>query len=155
MNICKQAMTFTLVVSIAMSSPGANAWQTSAATDLPPGGDPWPRKVATPAATIEVYQAQLDHWTANSLDAYAAVTIQSPGSRDRTYGVIWFTARTEVDKVNRLVTLYDFKLTKCSFPSLPNNGSQYRRAFETNMPVLKTIPLDLLETSLATTTAVE
>ena len=155
MNICKQAMAFTLVVTIAMSSPGANVWQTSSETDLPPGGDPWPRKVATPAATIEVYQPQLDHWAANSLDAYAAVTIQSPGSRDRTYGVVWFTAHTDVDKVNRLVTLYDFKLTKCSFPSLPNNGSQYRRAIETNMAVLKTIPLDLLETSLATTTAVE
>ena len=155
MNFCKQAMTFTLVVSIAMSSLGANVWQTSADTDLPSGGDPWPRKVATPAATIDVYQPQLVHWTANSLDAYAAVTVQSPDSRDRTYGVVWFTARTEVDKVNRLVTLYDYKLTKCSFPSLPNNGSQYRRAFETNMTVLKTIPLDLLETSLATTTAVE
>ena len=155
MKICKQAMIFTLVVPIAMSSPGANVWQTSSDTDLPPRGDSSPRKFATPAVTVNIYQPQLVHWTANSLDAYAAVTIESPGSEHRSYGVISFTARTEVDKVNRLVTLYGFKLTKCSFPAVPNNGSQYRRAFETNMPVLKTIPLDLLETSLATATAVE
>jgi hypothetical protein len=154
-NICRQAIIFTLIASLAMSSPGADVRQTSAYTDLPPGGDPWPRQLTTQGATIHVYQPQLNHWTGNMLDAYAAAAIQIQGSSHKAYGVIWFTARTEVDKVNRLVTLDDFKLTKWSFPSLPNNISQYRKAFETNIPSMRTIPLDLLETSLATTAAVD
>ncbi len=104
---------------------------------------------------MQVYQPQLEHWLGNRLDAYAAIAIQSQGSKDKTYGVVWFTARTEVDKVNRLVTLDDFKLTKSSFPSLPDNGPQYEQAFKANMPSMRTIPLDLLETSLSTTAAEE
>ena len=102
-----------------------------------------------------VYQPQLHHWTGNKLDAYAAVAIQTQSSNNKAYGVIWFTARTEVDKVNRLVTLDDFQLTKSSFPSLPNKRSQYAQALAVNFPSMRTIPLDLLETSLATTTAVD
>jgi hypothetical protein len=60
-----------------------------------------------------------------------------------------------VDKVNRLVTLNDFKLTKRNFPSLSNNGAQYAKALESDMQWKQTIPLDLLETSLATTAVVE
>lgn len=154
LNICRQAITFVLIVCLTTTSPGATVGQTpSTDTDLPPGGDPWPRHITAPGATILVYQPQLDRWTGNQLEAYAAVAIQMEGSNDKAYGAIWFTARTEVDKVNRLVTLYAFKLTKRSFPSLTNNGSQYEPAFEANMPSLRTIPLDLLETSVATTSA--
>jgi len=104
---------------------------------------------------MQIYQPQLDQWTGNRLEAYAAVAIHGQSSNDKAYGVIWFTARTEVDKVNRLVTLDDVKLTKRNFPSLPNNGSQYEQALQACMSSLQTIPLDLLETSLSTTSAVD
>ncbi|MBV8553249.1 MAG: hypothetical protein JOY54_18275 [Acidobacteriaceae bacterium] len=55
-----------------------------------------------------VYQPQLESWTGNTLSAYAAVAVKTQGSSETAYGVIWFTARTEVDKVNRSVTLNDF-----------------------------------------------
>jgi hypothetical protein len=153
LNVCRQTISFTLIVSLTMSSFGATIWQSPPDTDLPAGGDPWPRQIMTQGATIQVYQPQVDQWTGNRLDAYAAISIQIQGSKDKTYGVIWFTARTEVDKVNRLVTLDDFKLTRRNFPSLPNNGSQYKQAFEANIPSMRTIPLDLLETSLSMTAA--
>ena len=54
--------------------------------------------------------------------------------------MIWFRARSEVDKVNRLVTLQDFKLIKRRFPSLGNNGSQYEPALQSEMPWKQTIP---------------
>jgi hypothetical protein len=81
------------------------------------------------------------------LEGYAAVAIQSLRPKDKAYGVIWFTARTEVDKVNRLVTLDDFSFTRRSFPMLANNGSQYLPVLQV-MPSMSTIALDLLETSL-------
>jgi hypothetical protein len=153
LNICRQAISFTLILFLTMSSFGATIWQSPPDTDLPPGGDPWPRQIRAQGATIQVYQPQVDQWIGNRLDAYAAIAVQKQGSKDKTYGVIWFTARTEVDKVNRLVTLDEFKLTRRNFPSLPNNGSQYAQTFEANMPSMRTIPLDLLETSLSMTAA--
>jgi len=154
-NTCRQLITLTLTVSLSVSSHGANVWQTPADTYLPSGADPWPRAITTPGETIQVYQPQLNHWTGNTLDAYAAVAIQSQNSHDKAYGVIWFTARTEVDKVNRLVTLDKFKLTSWKFPSLGNDISKYAQTFKAAMPSIQTIPLDLLETSLATTAAVD
>ena len=155
LNICRQAITLTLILSVGMSSPGATVWQMPPDTNLTPGGDPWPRAITTHGVTIQVYQPQLNHWTGNTLDAYAAVAIQSEGSHDKAYGVIWFTARTEVDKVNRLVTLERFKLTRWNFPSLGNDISKYAQTFKAGVPSIQTIPLDLLETSLATTAAVD
>jgi hypothetical protein len=153
-NICRQLINFTLIVSLGVSSHGANVWQAPADTYVPHRDDPWPRTITSPGTTIQVYQPQLNHWTGNTLDAFAAVAIQSQGSHDKVYGVIWFTARTEVDKVNRLVALDNFKLTRWNFPSLRNNISKYAQAFKAGMPSIQTIPLDLLETSLATTVAV-
>ena len=79
--------------------------------------------------------------------------MKTPGKKDVDYGVIWFTARTEVDKVNRMVTLEDVSLTKQNFPTLADNGYAYANAFVQDLPPSKTVPLDLLETSLAVTNA--
>ena len=162
-----------LVVSITLLSPGigfsqagqappaqaapsassAPAAQAPGAAPPPDPGAPWPRQISYQGATIFVFQPQLESWVGNKLDAYAAVRIKTPNKKDTDYGVIWFTARTEVDKVNRMVTLEDFVLTKQNFPTIANNGATYKNAFIQNLPWSKTIPLDLLETSLAVTNA--
>jgi hypothetical protein len=87
----------------------------------------------------------------NQIAARAAVRVKSASSTD--YGVIWLTARTEVDKVNRVVTLLDVKITKQNFPTLPNNGTAYTRALLNDLPPSKTLPLDPLEADLAVTNA--
>jgi len=136
-------------------STGVAYGQAASNDDSAPGGDPWPRKITVQGATIQLYHPQLESWRGNTLSAYAAVAINVTASSDKSYGVVWFTARTEVDKINRLVTLDQFKLTKANFPSLPNNGAQYTQAFSKEMPAVRTIPLDLLEASLATTHAAD
>jgi hypothetical protein len=152
-NPSKQGIACLLVAFLAAGSPSVAFGQTVPPNQAAPGGDPWPRNIASQGATIQVYQPQLETWSGNMLRAYAAVSVRGQGSNKSAYGVIWFSARTEVDKVNRLVTLQDFKLTRRSFPSLSGNGSQYAKALESDMPWRQTIPLDLLETSLATTLA--
>jgi hypothetical protein len=154
-NIARHGITCILVVCLTTSSPWVAAGQPAPNTGAPAGGDPWPRQVAAPGATIKVYQPQLDSWTGNTLDAYAAVAVKSEGSNDTAYGVIWFTARTEVDKVNRTVTLYNFNLTKYKFPSVANNGAQYAQALKSDLTWSQSIPLDMLQSSLATTAAVD
>src|SRR5262249_25881526 len=134
-------------------APVAYAQSTAAAAqaDAPSGADPWPRKMTVQGAALSIYQPQLESWTGNLLDAYAAVTIRTAGSAVTNYGVVWFTARTEVDKVNRVVTLADFSLTKQNFPTLANNGAAYKSAFQSAMPWNESMPLDELETALSTT----
>jgi hypothetical protein len=87
------------------------------------------------------------------LHAYAAVGVRDSANKATEYGVIWFGARTEVDKVNRLVTLDDFTLIKQTFPTLPNNGAALTETLTNHRPWTQTIPLDELEASLATTSA--
>ena len=147
LRISKHAATCLLVMFLGGSLRGREIHRIRAEAGLPSA---WPRQIATPGGTIEVYQPQLGRWSGNRLEAYAAVSIKGTGLAERAYGVIWFTARTEVDKANRLVTLNDFRLTRRSFPTLVNNGARYLPFFQASRPSMRSIPLDLLETSLFT-----
>ncbi len=98
-------------------------------------GHPWPRVVTSQGATLSIYQPQIDTWSGNVLKAYAAVKVKTAGKKDTDYGVIWFTANTEVDKVNRVVTLDNFDITKQSFPTLANNGAAYASALDGRVAV--------------------
>jgi hypothetical protein len=52
-----------------------------------------------------MFQPQLEAWQGDEIHAYAALSVVSKGSRAPKCGVVWFTARTEVDKVNRQVAV--------------------------------------------------
>ncbi len=166
-HLAERSIACLLVFTISLMSPTVAAAQSTAASLAanhatngnaaapPPSTDPWPRVLNYQGATITVFQPQVESWVGNKLEAYAAVRVQTPQKKDTDYAVIWFSARTEVDKVNRMVTLDNFLLVKQNFPTIANNGSEYANAFILNLPWSKTIPLDLLETSLAATNAAE
>jgi hypothetical protein len=122
------------------------------AQDLQPGQkiDPalldWPRVFATNGYEFAVYQPQISKWQGNQLEGRFATAARSAGTSNETYGVVSFTARTEVDKVNRLVTLEDFKVTQVNFPM----DKAMQKEFLAVEPPLqaataKVIPLDHLE----------
>ena len=81
--------------------------QVSAMTD-----QGWPRKFTSGADSFSVYQPQTELWQGNRFEARAAVAVADAQTGQTTYGVIWFAARTEIDKVSRLVTMADFQITK-------------------------------------------
>ena len=88
----------------------------------------WPRKFTIGTNSVAVYQPQIEEWTGNSFSARAAIAItESPGKP--LYGVVWFAARAEIDKVNRLVTLTDFRVKKINIPMAPEKVA----AFETGL----------------------
>ncbi len=62
----------------------------------------WPVEIEGPDGTITVYQPQLDAWDGHKLEAHTAVSIQPSGVDVPTYGVAWVSARTMVDKQERL-----------------------------------------------------
>ncbi len=149
----KQTAGGWLAVILLVGLHGPALGQTAGTEPGVPDEDSWPRVIQGEGSTVRIYQPQLNGWTNNMLDAYAAVAIKNEASGNIDYGAIWFTARTEVDKVNRIVTLDNLNLTKQNFPSITGNGSQFTYLFIGYMQGAHSIPLDLLESELATTDA--
>jgi hypothetical protein len=119
------------------------------ASDNDPGQG-WPRKIESGGMTVLIYQPQVEKWQDNRLDSFAAVSVQSDQSQEPTYGVIYLTSRTEVDKVNRVVTLEDCQVTRANFPTDTDNAAKYLNIIEQSAPVqMRTIAFDRLEADLA------
>src|SRR5262245_57021416 len=146
----------SLLASSVAAAPMLQAQQASApakpaASSAPTGpSDPWPRRLQTKEGVFLIYQPQRDSWKDNQLDAHAAVSVQPQGAKDPTFGVIWFTARTDVDKTNRLVYLEDLNITRSSFPSAPDKAAAWIAALHELEPAKrsKAISLDRLEADL-------
>ena len=90
----------------------------------------WPRKFAVSTNSVAVYQPQIEEWVGNSLSARAAIAITENQSKQPLYGVLWFSARAEIDKINRLVTLSDFKVKKLSIPMAPHQATAFEVALQ-------------------------
>ncbi len=110
----------------------------------------WPRPIQAGDTVIEVYQPQIDSWQGHRLEARAALSVKSAASPTLSYGVIWITARTEVDKAQGLVTLEDIKVTKASFPGLPGKTDDLLRLIRQHVPAgVKVLGLAQVEANLA------
>src|SRR5262245_12831400 len=101
-----------------------------AAAQTKPGDEGWPRRFAVGINSAAVYQPQIEEWSGNNLSARAAIAITETQSKQPLYGVLWFSARAEIDKVNRLVTLSDFKVKKLSLPMAPDKAAAFEAAFQ-------------------------
>jgi len=137
-----RCLVLTLVFLTAAS--GYSSAQGSA-PDIEQG---WPRTIEAGQDTITVYQPQLDSWQGVDLDMHAAVMMASPG-RTPVYGVIWVTAKTQVDKSTRVVTLDDLTVTKVRFPSVPDQEASIQQTLQAKANgKLDTISLDRMEAML-------
>jgi hypothetical protein len=116
----------------------------------------WPRQFLSGTTTFSVYQPQVESWKGNRLATRAAVAVRDTGTAEPTFGVIWLSARTDVDKTSRLVSLEDLQITKASFPSAPGSRSDWQAALQGLLPeACRTIALDRLESELAVEEQVE
>ncbi|MEI6085605.1 MAG: carbohydrate-binding family V/XII [Verrucomicrobiota bacterium] len=143
------ASLLTLVVTITFVIP-AGAQTPAAGPVINPVALGWPRTFVDGGYEYCVYQPQIASWPGNQLTGRFAMATRLAGTKAETYGVVFFTARTEIDKVNRLVTLEDFQVTNTKFPTQPDMVAQYQIAIQNQLPVVaKTIPLDHLEAVFA------
>jgi hypothetical protein len=118
------------------------------ADTLPP--DPWPRVVNLVDGQVLVYQPQINQWTDNRLDFRAALAIKPDNAKEETFGVIFASTRTQVDKVLRTVTFEDLRISKIDFPTLPDHGAAYAAELQSAfVKSIRTISLDRLDSSLA------
>ncbi len=110
----------------------------------------WPRFYATNGYEFAIYQPQISDWPGNQLSGRFVVAVRPAGTSNETYGVVFFQARTEIDKVNRLVTLEEFQMTRLDFPTQKKMQPQYRALLESfQRHAVKVIPLDHLEAVFA------
>jgi hypothetical protein len=110
----------------------------------------WPRSFVEGADSFSVYQPQIEQWLGNRIDARAAVAITGGQSKQATYGVLWFTARTEIDKFTRLVTMTDFQITKVSFPAAADRAETFQAMLQRRIPKAgEAIALDRLLADMA------
>lgn len=154
----KTAVLWTLVFAAFLPSTGANAQQSLPDSPRPknaktqtnePSESGWPRTFISGVDLFTIYPPQVDGWNENSIDLYCAVELKTREENAAKYGVVWFQARTEVDKVNRLVTLDQAKVTKVKFPVASDKEATLTALLESKLPgAAKTISLDRLESEL-------
>lgn len=110
----------------------------------------WPREATRGDEKVVMYQPQLEAWDDDEVRAYAALSVTRKDNQTPRYGVVWFTAQTEVDKVNRQVTLDNFQITKVKFPMMEDKEADYQAFLQAKLPgKSKLIALDRLEAALA------
>ncbi|MCE2969059.1 MAG: hypothetical protein LW847_02320, partial [Burkholderiales bacterium] len=141
-------------------APAAAPASAPAPTPVPvqPTGpvDPWPRDVSLSGADALIYQPQIESWKGNALSWRVAVALRPTGAKEETFGVVWGTARTEVDREKRTVALQDVSVAQIKFPTLPDNGRQYLSGLRAGLNnALSIMALDSLEASLAVSQSVK
>ena len=131
------------------AAPAAAAGQPAAPVDLTDAG--WPREIACGDEMLILFQPQLEGYEGNRLQARAAIGVRSAGAQEPDrFGVVWMSARTEVDKVNRQVTLDDLRLSRIDFPTASDKGEGYLSFLAAKVPAKSwVLSLDRLEAALA------
>src|SRR6266478_2524936 len=146
------ALFFMLLVlpELAGCTSGVSALgEPPAASDL--NVDPWPRQLASGDDTFSLFQPQYESWDQGRLSGRAAVAAENRVSPQPRYGVIWFTARTEVDKEARMVALEGVTISKADFPTAPDGGAAYLTALRQILSAQPlTVALDRLQAELET-----
>ena len=115
----------------------------------------WPRSITYQGGTIQMYQPQPESWSNNTVTARSALMVQ-PNDKKKapTYGIIEFSASTDVNKDARIVTLSNFNVVKADFPASKDSGKKVLAAWRdhtSDKTVL--VPLDTLQAALANSTA--
>jgi hypothetical protein len=136
------------------ASTTADNAATAAGPDTGIGG--WPRSYTISDATLRVFQPQVESWQDNLLRFRVAVDAGTDSGSKQVFGVLFGTARTQVNRDARIVTLADVTFTRSDFPTLADNGDAYRQALQQQLAAsVTTISLDRLQASLAASGSVK
>lgn len=142
--LCAGVMLVLAPAAFAAATPTTNA--------------PWPHHYTVDGTAIIFYQPQLDSWSGNTLKGRLAISVKKGTATGKdgkqqdllAYGVGWFSARTDTNKVARTVLLDNVVIDKVSFPSDSTNQNKYLTLARKAMPNKPlTVSLDQLEATLA------
>jgi len=153
-NPTPRSLIVLAIAALILTTTGWAAAFITPDTLVPETERAWPREFADGDLTFTVYQPQVESWNGRKLEARCAVSVQNKANPQPSYGVVWFEARSDVDKERRMVALSDFKMTKSTFPAQAKTGAGPADFLKTKLPeTTREIALDRLETALAVTQA--
>jgi len=110
----------------------------------------WPRVVEADTLTFTVHQPQLESWDGYQVEAYAAIEVKIPDIENQVYGAAFITAKTSIDKTDRMVEFGDIEVPRAVFPSLPEKTEEFLKILRDKvMPESRLIALDRFEAALA------
>jgi hypothetical protein len=110
---------------------------------------PWPNQFTEAGQAFTVYPPQLDRWQGDRLEGQAAVSVQPAGAEKPFFGVVWLSARTEVDS-SGMVKVRDITASRASFPTAAAQSGGYLDAIRRHLSAVTwTVARDRLESELA------
>ena len=114
----------------------------------------WPREIQIDAGTVVVYQPQPEALNGNVLDARAAVSVDLQSNDGPVFGAVWFQARLETDRSERIATIEDISVVQVRFPGEQSDDdvASFSTLLETEMAEWEpSLSMDRLSTSLEMT----
>jgi len=152
-KLIQLVLTLSAAVLLITSIPlpaGQGAADQANASQISEEEEGWPREVRVGEKTFTVHQPQVESWDGSRIEAHAAIEVRIPGSDNPAYGAALITARTEVDKTERMVEFEDIQLTKAVFPSVPDQAEAYTKILrEDVVQESRLMSLDRFEAALA------
>ncbi len=135
-----------LILRLTLLLPLAVAPLTSMAEDYG-----WPREIATPKATITIYQPQPEKLEGNHLTGRAAISIRTRDRAEPIFGAVWLTATIETDRNLNLAMIRSLTVTRVRWPEVtPALAQRFTEVVESDFPKDgMTISLSRLSASLA------
>lgn len=142
----------------------AGAGRTAPAAPAPAiDARPFPRDFTVDGTRFQIHQPQLAQWRDETLSGHVVMSVNSGvhsgadgKSQDSVdYGVLDFTARSQVDKDARAVVLTDLRITAASFPTAGDKQARYLELARKQLQQRHswTVSLDQLESALAIASA--
>ena len=77
----------------------------------------WPKEIVADQIHLLLYQPQVDTWKDNRIEARSAFMVTQLGDPKQMFGMIVMSARTEVDRETRTVSLEDINIKEVTLPS--------------------------------------
>jgi hypothetical protein len=116
-----------MVASLLVLLPPAMLAVVSAHADAPG----WPRQFESSSGSFVVYQPEPERLDGDRLTGRAAFALESGGGNP-AFGVLWFTARIEIDRDSSTVTMRNLDVTKVRLPGITaEQESRYEEIIET------------------------
>ncbi len=123
------AASFSLSVVVVSAADEAfelgDASSAQRADAASPVSSPWPVQVTDNGRTFLIYQPQVDKWENNRLEGRSAVSVRNDAGGQQNFGVVTFSARTELDQGSRMVTVRDAVIGKADFPAVTSGVEDY------------------------------
>ena len=115
-------------MQVAPTAPQGAA--TTSAPAAAPAEDTWPRIFAVGSDSVTVYPPSFQTWDAMQLTGTCAFSLAAQGAQAESFGTLSFSASTEVNKLNRIVSLTNIQVTGVSLPSNPAKQNALQSGLE-------------------------